>query len=463
VLLTITTTHPPATDLGYLLHKHPDRVQSFALPFGQAHVAYPEASAERCTAALLLDVDPVALVRRGRGPGADPGLLRHYVNDRPYVASSFLAVAIARVLGTALAGRCQTRPELASAPLPLEARIAVLRCRGGAELLRRLFEPLGYAVEAVRHPLDERFAEWGDSDYLTVTLRSRRPLHELLGHLYVLVPVLDDEKHYWIGDEEVDKLLRRGGDWLAAHPERELIAGRYLKHQRGLVLQALERLLDDAVPDPSGDAGAGPDRREEEVEAPLGLGAQRVDAVAGELEASGARRVVDLGCGEGRLLAELLRCPVFEELVGVDVSQRALEVARRRLEPHRPESRLRLLQGSLTYRDRRLAGFDAAAAVEVVEHLEPWGLDAFERVVFQDARPATVVVTTPNAEYNTRFEGLAAGAMRHPDHRFEWTRAEFAGWAARIAERFGYRARLSGIGPPDPALGEPTQLGVFSR
>jgi 3' terminal RNA ribose 2'-O-methyltransferase Hen1 len=154
---------------------------------------------------------------------------------------------------------------------------------------------------------------------------------------------------------------------------------------------------------------------------------------------------------------------VFEELVGVDVSQRALEVARRRLEPHRPESRLRLLQGSLTYRDRRLAGFDAAVAVEVVEHLEPWGLDAFERVVFQDARPATVVVTTPNAEYNARFEGLAAGAMRHPDHRFEWTRAEFAGWAARIAERFGYRARLSGIGPPDPALGEPTQLGVFSR
>jgi 3' terminal RNA ribose 2'-O-methyltransferase Hen1 len=465
VLLTITTTHRPATDLGYLLHKHPDRTQSFALPFGQAHVAYPEASDERCTAALLLEVDPVALVRRRRGGNGDGGLLHHYVNDRPYVASSFLAVTLKRVLGTAMAGRCDARPDLAAAALPLEARLAVLRSPEGESLPRRLFEPLGYTVEAERHPLDERFPAWGPSDHLTLTLRGRRRLAELLTHLYVLVPVLDDEKHYWIGDEEVDKLLRHGDEWLAAHPERELIAGRYLKHQRGLTREALARLLEDVEADPDS-AEAARDRREEAVEAPLGLGRLRVEAVVRELLASGAKRVLDLGCGEGRLLAALQREPWFQELVGVDVSLRALEVAGARLGLERlpPERRrVRLLHGALTYRDRRLGGYDAAAVVEVIEHLEPSRLGAFERVAFEHVRPATVVVTTPNAEYNARFEGLPAGAMRHPDHRFEWSRAEFAAWARGVAGRFGYALRLEGIGPEDPALGPPTQMAVFSR
>lgn len=465
VLLTITTTHSPATDLGYLLHKHPERVQSFALPFGRAHVAYPEASAERCTAALVLEVDPVALVRRRRGANGDGGLLRHYVNDRPYVASSFLAVAIKRVFGTAMAGRCDARPELAASALPLEARLAVLRSPEGEELPRRLFEPLGYTVHAERHPLDEQFTAWGPSDHLTLTLRGRHRLAELLTHLYVLVPVLDDEKHYWIGDDEVDKLLRHGDVWLAAHPERQLIAGRYLKHQRGLTREALARLLEDVETDPDG-AEVLRDRREEAVEAPLGLGRQRVEAVVGELRASGARRVLDLGCGEGRLLAALLLEPAFEELVGVDVSLRALEAAGARLGLDRlpPERRrMRLLHGALTYRDRRLSGYDAAAVVEVIEHLEPSRLGAFERVAFEHARPTTVVVTTPNAEYNPRFGTLAAGAMRHPDHRFEWTRAEFATWAGGVSERFGYALRLAGIGPEDAALGPPTQMAVFSR
>ncbi|MCC2669110.1 MAG: hypothetical protein K0Q72_1581, partial [Armatimonadetes bacterium] len=155
MLLTITTTHSPATDLGYLLVKNPARTQSFELPFGSAHVFYPEVSEERCTAALLLEVDPVGLVRGRRGPAGEGRLLEQYVNDRPYVASSFLSVALSSIFGTAMSGRSRERPELAATPLPMEARLAVLPCRGGEGFLRRLFEPLGYRLDAVPHPLDE--------------------------------------------------------------------------------------------------------------------------------------------------------------------------------------------------------------------------------------------------------------------------------------------------------------------
>jgi 3' terminal RNA ribose 2'-O-methyltransferase Hen1 len=470
MLLTITTTHPPATDLGYLLYKNPARAQAFDLSFGKAHVFYPEASEERCTAALLLEVDPVGLVRGRQGPGGEGGLLEQYVNDRPYVASSFLSVAIAGVFRSAMAGESKERPELAARPLPLEARLAVVPCRGGLPperggeaFLRRLFEPLGYAVEAQSYPLDADHPSWGRSPYFTVTLRGQRRLCELLAHLYVLIPVLDRDKHYWIGEEEVEKLLRHGEGWLAAHPERAEIAQRYLKRRTGLVRQALARLAEEE-PDPDA-AETARDAEEAAVERRLSLNEQRLQAVVATLKESGARRVLDLGCGEGRLMRELLKEPLFEQVTGLDVSWRALETARERLRLDRlPEpraGRAQLLHGALTYRDRRLEGYDAAAVVEVVEHLDPPRLAAFERVLFELARPGAVVLTTPNREYNVKWESLPAGKLRHRDHRFEWTREEFREWAARAAARGGYRVEFRPVGQEDPELGPPTQLAFF--
>jgi 3' terminal RNA ribose 2'-O-methyltransferase Hen1 len=481
MLLTITSTTPPATDLGHLLHKHPGRVQSFPLAFGQAHVFYPEARQERCTAALLLDVDPVGLVRgrRAGGPAA-PGQfgLEQYVNDRPYAASSFLSVAIAEVYRSALAG--QSGDVDAETPLDLAARVSALPCRGGAGLLRRLFEPLGYAVETKGFPLDELFPEWGESPYFAVEIRGRVRLKDLLTHLYVLIPVLDDQKHYWVGDDEVEKLLRRGAGWLSTHPERELIATRYLKHRRGLVADALERLLGEERASEDSASGDGAIEEVEEgrgvekasaiestVEARISLNEQRLGAVLACLRQSGARRVLDLGCGEGKLLQVLLADRQFEEVVGVDASHRALERASERLIldrlSDRQRARVKLLHGALTYRDARLAGYDAAAVVEVVEHLDPDRLAAFERVVFEHARPATVVLTTPNVEHNARFEGFAAGKLRHRDHRFEWSRAEFRVWAERVAARFGYSTRFVPVGPDDSEVGPPTQMVLFAR
>ena len=465
MLLTVTTTHQPATDLGYLLHKNPSRLHSFEVSFGQVHVFYPEATAERCTAALLLDVDPVGLVRNRRGPGQG-GTLDQYVNDRPYVASSFLSVAISRVLGSALGGRSKGRPELAATPIPLQAKISVLPCRGGEGFLRRLFEPLGYRVEAQRHALDSMFPEWGDSMYYTVELSGNTRLQDLLTHIYVLVPVLDNEKHYWVGDDEVEKLLRHAGAWLASHPEKEEITRRYLKYRRDLARDALARLMDEETPDPDV-VEETHDHEEEVVERGLNLNDQRLNTVVAVLKSVNAQRVLDLGCGEGKLLRALLQEKSFSEIVGVDVSHRALQIAHERLRleqmPGRVRDRIKLIHGSLTYRDKRLSGFDAAAVVEVIEHLDQPRLAAFERVLFEFAKPNAVVVTTPNVEYNVRFETLPAGTFRHKDHRFEWTRAQFEEWAQPIAHKYGYDVRFLPIGPEDSAVGAPTQMAVFEK
>jgi 3' terminal RNA ribose 2'-O-methyltransferase Hen1 len=466
MLLTITYTGNAATDLGYLLHKSPFRVHSFEQVFGKAHVFYPETSAERCTAALLLEIDAIGLVRNRRGPSGEAHMLEQYVNDRPYAASSFLSVAIARTFGTAITGRSKERQELAETPLPLEARIAVLPCRGGENLLRRLFEPLAYEVTALRHPLDTKFPEWGESPYFTVALRATVRLSDLLTHLYVLVPVLDDDKHYWVGDEEVEKLLRHGEGWLRDHPERELITNRYLKHQKRLAREALTRLIGEEEPEAE-ELAEIHTREEEAVEKPISLAEQRMGAVMAALRSAGAKRVLDLGCGEGRLLRELLKDKTFAEIVGLDVSHRVLEIAAQRLHldnlPTMQKERIRLLHGSLTYRDARLAGYDAATVVEVIEHQDAPRLAAFERVLFEFAHPQTVVVTTPNVEYNVKFETLPAGKLRHKDHRFEWTRADFQSWATSMATRYGYSVRFLPVGPEDQTVGSPTQMGIFTR
>ena len=466
MLITINNKRPPATDLGYLLHKNPDRVQSFDLSFGKAHVCYPEATNESCTAALLLDVDPVALVRTRRGPSGEGGALDQYVNDRPYVASSFLSVAIARVLASALGGSSKGRPELVDQPLPLVARITVLPCRGGEDILKRLFEPLGYTVRAEHHTLDEKFPEWGESNYYTVELEQEISLQKLLTHLYVLIPVLDAEKHYWVGQDEVDKLLRHGEGWLQAHPERELIVKRYLRYQKHLATEALARLIGDEEANPEAEQEKKAEQ-EEAIEKPILLNQLRLEAVTQAVTASGASHVIDLGCGEGRLLRELLKHKQFQEIAGMDVSHRSLEVASERLHldtmPPKQKERIRLFQGSLMYKDKRLAGFEAATVVEVIEHLDPPRLAAFERVVFEHAKPNTIIITTPNVEYNVRFETLPAGQFRHKDHRFEWTREQFQSWAEGLAQRYGYAVAFSPIGNEDAEVGAPTQMGVFTK
>ncbi|MBP2476372.1 3' terminal RNA ribose 2'-O-methyltransferase Hen1 [Crossiella equi] len=461
MLLTLTTSHQPATDLGFLLHKHPGRVQTFAVAAGSAHVFYPVAEPAETTVALLLELDPVELVRRGRDNTAFS--LGRYVNDRPYVASSMLAVALGKVFRTALGGRCEAKPELAATPIPLAVHLPAVPCHGGPDLVERLFAPLGWTVEATPVPMPG----WGDSPYVDLRLTGTLRLADALNHLYVLLPVLDNAKHYWVAEDEVDKLLRAGGDWLAGHPERELVSRRYLKHRRPLVESALTRLAEAEDTGAEELDSALAEAAVTETPARESLSAARRAAVLAALHELHAREVVDLGCGSGALLRELFQDPRFTRILGVDVSARALASAEYRLHldrvPEQVAARVRLKQSALTYLDPDVRGFDAAVLMEVVEHVDPPRLPALAHAVFGAAKPGAVLVTTPNVEYNPLFPGLPPGGFRHTDHRFEWTRAEFRSWAHGVAERYGYAVEFRSIGPEDPEAGAPTQFALFRR
>ncbi len=461
MLLNITTTHQPATDLGYLLHKHPDRLQSVDLAIGKAHIFYPESSEEQTTVSLLLDVDPIDMVRGGRNLSGKGFSLGQYVNDRPYVASSFMSVAIAKAFSTAMKGQCKKCPELEGVEMPFEVKLSVLPApKGGELLIRKMFEPLGYELELERHILDDKFEQWGKSKYYTLTLKHKITLQALLSHLYVLIPALDNDKHYYVSQNEIEKLLAKGKGWLADHPEKEQITKRYLFNLHSLSRQALSLLNED-----SAEEETSTDLAKEAIKRKETLHQKRLALVLEKLKETGATKVLDLGCGEGKLIRMLLKEKQFSKITGMDVSYQELSKCKERLywdelAPKQKE-RIDLFQGALTYQDKRLEGFDAAAIVEVIEHLDENRLQSFERVVFECAQPKTVILTTPNSEYNVLFENMEANTMRHTDHRFEWTRKEFQDWANQVAKNNNYSVQFFPIGEEAENVGAPSQMAIF--
>ncbi|MEM9819730.1 MAG: 3' terminal RNA ribose 2'-O-methyltransferase Hen1 [Bacteroidota bacterium] len=462
MLLTISTRHQPATDIGFLFHKHPDRFQSVELSLGIAHIFYPESTVEKCTIALLLDIDPIDMVRGKRNLSGKGFSLGQYVNDRPYVASSFMSVALSKAFASAMNGNCSQRPDLVDTPMPLEVTIAVLPApRGGKMLIEQFFQPLGYQIELEQHALDPRFTDWGESKYFTVRLQHTITVQQLLSHLYVLIPAIDNDQHFFVSQNEIDKLLEKGKTWLMDHPAKEQIIKRYLINLGTLSRQAIEQLAQNQVAPTVAKANVHPEK-----ERKVSLHQKRLQLVLKQLKLAGAKTVIDLGCGEGKLLRMLLKEKQFTKIVGMDVVYSELTKAKDRLywEEMAPKQkeRIQLFQGALTYRDQRLSGFDAAALVEVIAHLDEYRLKAFERVVFEFAQPKTIILTTPNSEYNVFFEGMETGTMRHSDHRFEWTRTEFEAWAKSVAERNNYQVNILPIGEEKDKVGAPSQMGIFT-
>ncbi len=462
--LTLTCTGEHASDFGFLLHKHPESIFVRALSFGRVIVFYPENTPAGATVAMLIEVDAIGLVR-GRS-----ATLEEYVNDRPYALSSLTSVAMNTAFGTALAGRSKDRPQLVSKPLPLEARLSAVHSRGGPELIRKIFAPLGYETKITPAPPAIAIPFAARSPIYSVQLRGTVTVHDLLSHLYVLIPVLDDAKHYFVAADEVKKLVEHGGKWLENHPAKNLITRRYLAYQHALVSEALSQMKVETEVDERA-AQAEEERLEEEATPGMNLHEQRHQAVLAALRAplrtGMVQRVADLGCGEGKFLQALLADKQFREITGVDVSAAALRYAVRRLHyerlPDKQRARIKLLHGSLLYRDKRLEGFDAATLIEVIEHIPPERMDLLRRVLFASLRPTRLIITTPNREFNVHFAGMKEGQLRHRDHRFEWTRAEFENWCRETATQFGYEVKFAGIGPEMPNTGALTQMAVFEK
>lgn len=463
MLLTITYEGENTEDLGYLLYKNPNRSQNFSLNFGQAYVFYPEVSNEKTTVALLLDINPIDLAR-GKLGSKDGGLF-DYVNDRPYVSSSFMSTAISRVFGTAMTGRCDQKKELADSKIDLTAILTSLPCQGNKEVISEFFEPLGYEVKVETYVLDEKFPDWGESQYVDLTIRGKVRLCDMLNHIYVLIPVFDRQKHYYVANDETEKLIKHGEGWLSSHPCRNKIIHRYFTMCKSYANETIKRLM-EAESENTEIEETEKENQNVTDEKKKSLNQLRIEAVKKALLESGAKTVIDMGCGGGKLTCVLMKEKQFTKISATDVSVNSLEQAKQRLHferlPDYEKERLNLFQSSLTYHDERFSGYDAACIVEVIEHLDKQRISAFERVVFEFAKPETVIITTPNIEYNENY-GIEAGKLRHDDHRFEWTREEFNNWCNDVCQRFNYTVKISGIGEPDEKYGSSTQMGVFTK
>lgn len=456
MLLTIETTHNPATDLGYLLFKHPNKVQTFSFSMGKAHVFYPIATPEKTRVALYVEVNPIELARRRGNRGQ---ALSHYVNDRPYTACSLMSVALSRTFNKAMRGVCEDRPELARQKIPFEVKLPALPSRGGAEAIESLFAPLGYDIDMDLVPLDPNHPEWGKGVLYALCLRGEQTLKDLLTHLYVLIPVLDGQKHYWVGEAEWEKLLQKAGDWLPSHPARERITRRYLNRHGKLANDAVKIL----------EANDDPQHQEEKTNAPEEpakkrpkLNDARYSAVFGALKNLGVQSVLDLGCGEGKLLRVLHHEGKLTRLGGADVSVSCLERAHKKLKLDAHHCPVELWQSSVTYRDARRNDFEALCLIEVIEHMDASRLDALESSVFAPKTARVIVVTTPNHEYNALYD-MKPGQLRHSDHRFEWDRNTFQTWARNIAARNAYQVSFRPVGPLHETLGAPTQMALFVK
>lgn len=457
MFLSLSITRSPATDLGFLLHKHPDRLQEFTVPTGVARVFYPVAEDANCTMCFWVDVDTVKLAK-GRGV-QHSFALGQYVNDRPYAASSLLASALAKVFSSALKGQCRERPELVTEPFDVTVTLPTLPDNMGGELTRRLWEPLGWQVNVTSPLLDEEWPQWGQAPYVHAEFTGRHTIQSVLQQLYVLLPVADDAKHYWVDQGEVTKLVQYGGDWLPNHPEQQLITRRYLAHQATLARSAESLISQMELADTPPPAPTQP--------VPEPLRVARTNAIVAQLKQFHVKHVLDLGCGEGNLVRTLLESGGFTKIVGADVSARELDRATSHLKLRDlPESQadiVSLIQASVTYDDDRFAEADAIVLQEVVEHIDPERLPTVERVIFGHAKPKVVVLTTPNQEYNTEYAGLAPGEVRHSDHRFEWTRTQCQQWAEHVANNYGYQVQQQGVGEERPQVGCPTTMVTFTR
>lgn len=462
MLINITVTGENAKALSYILWKNPDHIFDREFSSGHVVVFFSEYSNQKATASLLVLVDSVGMVRSEWGR-----ISSSYVDHRPYAASSIASVALKEAYSSAFAGKSETAEidAVIKQKLPVEIELSSVWVKGGVQSIHDFFEPLGYAVNAEKLLYESKWLK-SDSCVFNVTLTGMQTILDLLRHLYVLLPALDNKKHYFVNENEIVKLLSHGEGWLETHPYKERIVSRYLIHRHNLIEEALEQLAEEVQDEETEENAAG---AEEAMERPIRLQEERLQtalAVMRTLDPA-PLKIGDIGCGSGDFIRLIENDRAFSEVIGMDVSSKVLQIAEKRLHLDRRNAwqspKISLIHGSLAYKDSRLKGLDAVLMFEVIEHIDAIKLPVVEYNIFEFLTPGYVMVSTPNKEYNQLFPSLEKNALRHRDHRFEWTRDEFRQWAGAVTAKYPYEVDFFQVGPRDDNLGAPTQMAVFRK
>ena len=469
MLLTITCKGEHASELSFLLHKNPYKVQEFNVIMGKAYVFYPKVSDIETTVALLADLNPIDLVKGKEGVKQDSYYtLFDYINDRPYSINSFTSSIISKVFNTACAGKCEHLPELVKTELDLSCTLYALPVKGRLDMINKIFEPLGYEVSYEEKILDSEFEEFGKSSYVDLTIHNEHiTLYNLLNQIRILIPVFDKEKHYYVDEKEVDKLIRLSIDWLKDHPEKNRIVGRYFSKDKKLAVKALEALKIDEIK--NDDIEEDNTTSEKTIEKKVRLNDQRLETVKKTIIENNCKTVLDYGCGEGNLESILANESSISQITFTDISFNALKNTKFRIRSKMKnedyDNKFSSFQSSLLYRDERCRNFDCICLIEVIEHIELNRLDTIVENIFGYYKSKIIIITTPNREYNIKYEFLEEDKLRHPDHRFEFTRDEFYKFVNNIVDndRYPYNAIIESIGEIDDTVGSPTMMAVFYK
>lgn len=474
MFLSIAVSGEHAPDLGFVLYKHPGRFFEKSASKGRVTGGFTENREDFAEFTLAVEIDPV---ERVRGVNWDRGIAS-YVEPMPFLAASHMSQALSQALGSAMNGVLgskdpviDTRVKAAGVkPWPLTIKVGAVRC--SPYMIESLFSELGWSVEIESHNLDVPGVSEDDDRPLHVfTLKGEATVSDALTQLYVLLPVLDPSRHYFYDESEARKLFEKGGDWLKGHSSRDLIISRYLsksKELRGYARQLFgnfqeKKDLDELI------AETEELMRDWDDPDDTSPHQQRHSQIIRDVVSWGARSVIDLGCGEGRLLERLVRIAPDMRVVGIEPSAREIERARKRLSNNPGKNldpRVEFVHGSAMYGDERFKDFDAAILSEVIEHVDEDRLSLLARSVFGIMAPRRVVITTPNGDYNRVF-GLRPGEFRHADHRFEWTLAECQAWVVGVTAAYPYEAEITPVGgrnaDADEGHGEVSHYIVFTK
>ncbi|MCK1992095.1 3' terminal RNA ribose 2'-O-methyltransferase Hen1 [Peribacillus muralis] len=443
--LTINASGNNVKAISYLLSKNPNNLYERKHKGHVVRLFYSTFTETEMEATIFVTPDPIELVKNT----ANSYDITHYINDREFAVSSIFCSLIRSALGTALNGQPkEEHAEWVNHPFSFQFDFGPVVSTLSDNQLRELFEPIGYEVSITRPDIQYSFDMKDRSSTRTVSLKGLKTLQEGLRHLFVLIPVIDNYKHYYIDEKEIDKLERYGEGWLDDHPMRDFI------YRQSLRFKEVYSIVENKKPE----------MKKDDKESKVRLNDLRYEKIFDTVSQMHPSSVVDFGSGEGKLSVRLGFIEGVKEILAVEPSQSATLKALGRFDKVKDKEKFVIpkpLWGSLFYYDEELKNKDVIILCEVIEHIDEHRLPKVMDTILQDYQPRALILTTPNREYNEVYD--MEDALRHNDHRFEWTRAEFQQWCTARNHDDSYDLRFEGIGEEHVTQGCPTQMCVFER